>query len=144
MTTVREIVIDALEDLVVQSDEAPIEASEGKAAVRALNSLMAKLEAKGYSLGYTITDSLDDEVTIPAGAVDGVIAMLAVRLAPKYKTGDIPPTLYKAEKEGEDTIAHIAVDPGSMDLPSTLPVGSGNDYPDSNVGANDTFYNGDI
>jgi len=129
MTSVETLITDAFEDLVIQSDEAPIEPSEAKTAIRALNQMMSKLASDGINLGYTKVNSLDDEVTIPEGAIDGVIANLALRLAPKYVSGPVAASLVKAAKEGYETLLNIAVTPGYLSFPSTLPIGSGNtDY----------------
>ena len=137
MTTARELIIDSLEDLVVQEDEATIEPSEATTAIRAMNTLMSRLAAQGLSFGYTEVDSLDDEITIPDGAIYGLTAMLAYRLAPKYLTGEVPSTLLIAAKEGLDAMRHIGVELSGVDFPDTLPRGSGND---SGYLADDTFY----
>lgn len=135
MTTVKDIVTDALEDLVVQSDEAPIEASEAKTAIRVLNQMMAMYASIGINLGYTEVDSLDDRITVPAGAMLGIVSNLATRLAPKYITGTVPLTLLKASAEGYEALLRMAISVGATVYPSTLPVGAGNSYPDGS-----TFY----
>ena len=128
-----------MEDLVVQADEAPIEPSEAKTAIRILNQMMAMFDSKGISLGYTVVDSLDDEITVSDGAMLGISSNLAVYLAPKYLTGEIPSTLLFAAKTGMDTLMQIGVSVGSTYYPGTLPRGSGNDYPDH---TDSTFFPG--
>lgn len=128
--TARSVIIDAMEDIVVQTEEASLEASEERAAIRALNRLMNSLAAKGINLGYSTVSKLSDEVTVPDGALDGIVASLALRLWPKYRTGDPGFQLRLNAKEGMESLFSIAVTVGSSEFPSTLPTGSGNDYPD--------------
>ena len=128
MAKVSEVVIDALEDLVVQAEEAPIEQAEAKAAIRFLNDLMAMWDAKGISLGYTVVSDMGDEVTVPDGALMGIKAHLAITLAPKYEV-PVPREVYQKAKDGYDAILNLAVTMGESAYPDTLPQGSGNTYP---------------
>lgn len=129
MTTVRDIIVDALEDLVVQADEAEIEPSEAKTAIRVLNQLMAMYDSDGISLGFTTVNSLDDTITIPEGAVLPVVSNLAMRLAPKYLTGEVPSHLIVAARKGYKILCKIANNRITTAYPGTLPIGSGNEYP---------------
>ena len=79
-----EIITDALEEIIVQADEAPIEPSEGRAALRILNDMMFSYAARGINLGYSAVNSTGDEVTVPLGAVRWIKIQLAIELAPKY------------------------------------------------------------
>ena len=127
MTKAREIIVDALEDLVVQADEAPIEASEAQAAIRFLNDRMFAWDAMGISLGYTEVSNLGDEITVPAGAIMGIKAQLAIDLAAKYSV-DVKPDVYERARQGMNAIMNVAgLDSISMEYPYTLPMGSGND-----------------
>jgi hypothetical protein len=126
MAKANEYVVDALEDLVVQADEAPIEASEGRAVLRILNDMMAMWEAVGIDLGYTPVDNLGEDITIPDGAKIGVKAHLAFMIADKYDV-DTKPSLVRKMVEGWEAILNIAVDIEATAYPSTLPQGSGND-----------------
>ena len=132
----KEIVTDALEDLIVQADEARIEQSEAKAAIRYLNDMMAMWAAQGIEIGYTEVSDLADIVTIPLGAKVGVKANLSIFLSPKY---DVDPSaaLVARAKAGFSAIVDLAVGTASAAFPSTLPRGSGNDYPDF---SDSTFY----
>lgn len=127
MAKVGEIVIDALEDLVVQSDEAPIEQSEARAAIRVLNDLMLAWAAQGLSMGYTVVADMADILTVPDGAIRGIKANLALELAPKYDVAITPAMTYRA-KEGLKAIRELCIEIAPLEYPSTLPVGSGNDW----------------
>ena len=133
---VNEIVVDALEYLITQAEEAPIEATEARAVMRTLNDMMSAWDALGISLGYTEVSDLGDTVTVPLGAKLGIKANLAVFIADKY---DIPisPNLARIAKIGYEAILNLATDTAEMAYPDTLPQGSGNTYPSY---ADDTFY----
>ena len=129
MTTAKEIIVDALEDILVQQEEAPIEADEARAAIRYLNDLMAMWSAKGINLGYTVVSNLSDTITVPDGAKAGIKAALAIALDAKYGGKNISESLIKRAQAGYRAIQALSVRPGSMDFPSTLPRGAGNSQP---------------
>jgi len=127
-TKVNEVVIDALEDLVVQADEAPIEPSEAAAAIRVLNDMMFMWAARGIDLGFTEVNDMGDVMTVPAGAIFGIKAALAISLAGKYEV-PIPESVLQKAKAGWEAILNLSVEIAAVEYPSTLPKGSGNDYP---------------
>jgi len=127
-TKVNEIVVDALEDLVVLAEEAKIPQSEARAVIRGLNDMMALWDAKGISLGYTEVSDLGDIVTVPPGAIAGIKANLSIKLAHKYEV-DPKPSLVQAAKEGLKACLNLAFQAASSNYPPTLPQGSGNTYP---------------
>lgn len=134
------VITDALQLLVVQDAEADIEASEGKSAIRFMNRLMARLAAGGVNLGYTKVTNLGDTVTIADGAMDGLIANLALGLAPMYKAV-VTLELRELAKEGLTAMYDLAIEIGDTSKPSTLPIGSGNTGSFSN--RNFKFYSED-
>lgn len=126
METAGAIIKDALFEILQQGDEAPIEASEAQTAIRYLNRMLLRWDAIGYPLGFTKVTNLGDLVTIPDGAIDGVVTNLAVSLAPQYDV-QLSQALVTNAKLGLDAIRVLSfsIDPSSY--PSTLPVGSGNE-----------------
>ena len=128
MTKVNEIIVDVLEDLLVQEDEAPIEQSEGLAVIRRLNDMMSMWAAKGVNLGYTLVTKSSDDMTVAAGAIFGIKANLVILLAPKY---DVPITMNMTNnaKVGYEAILDLAIHIVPSEYPDRLPRGSGNDYP---------------
>ena len=90
--------------------------------------MMAKWAAKGLNLGYTIVDSLDDEITVPDGALSGIIANLAIALFPEYASigAEISVTLAAEATDGMEAIENLTIFIGATEFPSTLPKGSGN------------------
>lgn len=131
-----EIITDALEEIVVQADEAPIEPSEGRAAMRILNDMMFDQAARGVNLGYTAVYSTGDEITVPLGAIRWMKVALAIELAPKYDAA-VTNTMAMKAREAYKAVLNLAIDNADSEYPPTLPQGSGNDYPDY---ASSTFY----
>lgn len=128
MVKVREVVNDALEEIIVQPEEAMIEQAEGNAAIRALNDMMLDWDQNGITLGFTEVDDMSDEITVAPGAIRGIKSNLAIELAGRYDV-QISPGLALRAKQGKMTCVDIAVDQAAMVFPETLPRGSGNDYP---------------
>ena len=123
-----EIVTDALEEIIVQADEAPIEPADGRAGIRMLNDMMYSFAAKGVNLGYTAVSSLGDVITVPLGAVRWMKLQLAIELAPKYDAKITPAMLLKV-KDAYKAVLNLSIGKMQMSYPHNLPIGSGNDYP---------------
>ena len=125
MATVAQVAKASLQLILVQGSEAPFEADEYQDYIFALNNYMTQLDADGIQLGYTLVSDLGDEVTVPAGAIRGIIANMAIEVAPMYG-GMVSEGLALAAKQGMDTMRKIGQSMGETFYPSTLPVGSGN------------------
>ncbi len=136
METARTLINDALQELIVQASEQPIEAVDFQTGVRYLNRMMASFDAQGIGLGYTVVEEPTDLITVNAGAIEGMIFNLASRLATSY---DIPISANLAlnSRDGLQAMRAIAVVVTPSSFPCTLPTGSGND--DGNAYDN-TFY----
>jgi len=101
-----------------------------------MNRFMNRLSADGVALGYTEVTDLGDDITIPAGANEGLILNLALMLAPQYD--EIPSNDLRANARAALKVMYkLGVSIGSMPFPSTLPIGSGNEQDDFN---NTHFY----
>jgi len=124
METAQDIINDALQEILVQASEMPVQSVDFQTAKRYLNRMMGLTPFNG--LGYTVIVDPTDLVTIPDGAVEGVIFNLAKRLLATY---DLPITLELAEnaKNGLDEIRRLTVNVEATQLPCTLPIGSGNE-----------------
>lgn len=133
---VNEIVIDALEYLIVQADEQKIPQSEAKAAIRTLNDLMSKWDAQGISLGFSEVSDMGDIMTVPIGAKMGIKTNLALALAPKYNVAP-DAGLVMLARDGYRALLTLAVDTAPMEYPAELPMGTGNTAPDT---TDDLFY----
>ena len=125
--TAGDIIKDALFECTVLGAEAPVEASEAQGAIRYLNRMMAAFDADGIDLGYTEVTNLADVITVPAGANDGIVAQLAVRLWTQYTDDQpVPSELIARANSGKASMRNIAVTVGQTEYGDTLPIGSGN------------------
>ena len=135
METAQSVINDALQEILVQQSEQPIEAVDFQTSKRYLNRMMATTPYNG--LGYTVVVNPEDLVTIPDGALEGVIFNLAKRLLATY---DMPLTaeLMQSARAGLQEIRRIAVTVLPAFHPCTLPLGSGNEQ--ENTFNTDKFY----
>jgi hypothetical protein len=140
MATVAQVAKAALQAILVQGSEAPLEADEYQDFIFAMNNYMASLAAKGVNLGYTVVSGLGDTVTVPAGALTGLIANMAIQSVPYYG-GVVTPELALTAREGMQAMRQLGQIITPTRLPSTLPIGSGNE--DSTYGYASRFYTGD-
>jgi hypothetical protein len=132
MATAAQVIKAALQRILVQASEAELEPDEYQDALFTLNNYMLDLDASGIKLGYTEVTSLGDEITVPVGALRGVIANLAIEAAPDYN-GQITEGLARAANEGLNTMRKLGVSKPLTSLPCTLPIGSGNEYDNYNT-----------
>jgi len=126
MATVAQVANAALKRILVQAADAPLEADEYQDFIFALNNYMLALDAEGITLGFTEVTDLGDEVTVPTGALRGIIANMAIEVAPDYN-GTISPALAAAAADGLQVMRIIGQTISASSMPSTLPVGSGNE-----------------
>ena len=123
---VSDIIKDALIEITVLGAEAPVEAAEAQSAIRYMNRMMSAFVADGIDLGYTQVSNLSDDVTVSAGAYEGIVANLAMRLWGQFSDGKPPPAdLIAKARGGLDTLRVMAFSIGESAYPSTLPYGSG-------------------
>jgi len=126
MATAAQVIKAALQRILGQGSEAEFEPDEYQDAVFAMNNYMLDLDAQGVTLGYTVVADLGDDITIPTGALRGLIANLAIEVAPDYN-GTVTPALATVAVKGETTMRLLGQTIVATALPSTLPVGSGNE-----------------
>ena len=135
METAQELINDALQAIVVQASEQPIQAVDFQTARRYLNRMMATVPYTG--LGYTTVSFPSDLITIPDAALEGVMFNLAVKL---LATFDMPLTaeLNQNARDGLKEIRRLTVTIAPTSMPCTLPIGSGNEQ--ENTFNNQHFY----
>jgi hypothetical protein len=139
-TTAAQLLKQSLQEILVQASEAPLEADDYRDAIFVLNSWMAGLEADGVDLGYTPVDSLSDVITVPDGAIMGMVSNIAILIAPQYGR-PISLELSNKAKKGMATIYRLGQTVAITEYPSTLPRGSGNT---ADGLWEDTFYPGAV
>lgn len=139
--TARDILLDAFDDIVVHMDEETLGPSDSQTGLKAINRIMQTLFENGADLQFTKLENITDEITIPVGCMDALVAMLALRLWPKYRKGTPDITIVKNAHKGEQQMYKSGITTPDMEYPYTLPRGSGNVSRDSNL-YNDNFYVG--
>lgn len=117
---------DILQELVVQGAESAIVSDESTTAIRYMNRYMTMLDAQGVKLGYAEVTNLSDDITIPSGALMGMIKNVAIMLAPQF---DVPVSadLKMAADQGLQAMYTLGAQQREMAYPGTLPIGSGNE-----------------
>lgn len=125
MATAAQVINTSLKRILVQGAEADLQPDEYEDAIFAMNALVLAWDAEGINLGYTWVNDLGDEVTVPTGALRGLIANLAIEIAPDYN-GEVSTALAKAAERGMTAIRLLGQSIPTSFFPCTLPVGSGN------------------
>lgn len=126
METASTVINSAFAEIFVEANEQPLETVDFQIGIRYLNRMMNAWAANGLNLGYTNVFKASDPITVPDGAIEGVVFNLAERLANQY---DQPVTAELATNanDGLKSIRRIAVKRRSASFPCTLPIGSGNE-----------------
>lgn len=125
MATAQDIADRALAKILVKTSGASATTTEVSDFINAMNDYMAALESDGIRLGYTVIGSSTDTVTVPDGAIRGVVANMAIEVAPEY-SAPVQDGLVKAASEGMKTLQRIGRQAIKSKLPPGLPVGTGN------------------
>ena len=126
MATAAQVIKAALQRILVQASEADLEPDEYQDAIFALNNYMTALDAEGVILGYTEVSTLADTITVPTGALRGIIANLAIEVSPDYN-GQITSGLVAAASAGLKTMRRLGQSVTASVYPCTMPIGSGNE-----------------
>ena len=135
METAQSIINDALQEILVQASEQSIEAVDFQTSKRYLNRMMAITPFN--LLGFTTVTNPSDAITIPDGAIEGVIFNLAKRLLTSYDVA-LTAELVQSARDGLAEIRKIAIVIKPTSVPCTLPIGSGNEQ--ENTFNNQHFY----
>lgn len=124
-----------LQEDIVQASEATLEADEVQDTIFALNNWMFEIAADGVALGFTEVSDLGDDITVPRGAINGIIKNVSLQIAQQF--GAIP----TAEQTREALNALVVMTKIAIPImpsapyPDTLPIGTGNE-----CGINTHFY----
>lgn len=126
MATAAQVIKAALQKILVQASEAELEQDEISDAIFTMNNLMLDYDANGIRLGYTEVTSIGDDITIPVGALRGLIYNLARDLVPEFN-GTFTAIAEDIAQKGLRTMRKLGVVVTTSEFPSTLPIGSGNE-----------------
>ena len=139
MTTMREVVEDAFEEIGVKKAEVELTNDELQSGIRRANDLLVSWDAIGYIIGFNPVFNADDILEIEPAAVSAVKYNLATRLAPSYQK-PITIELATIAADSFNILINQNVFIGEVAYPDTLPLGSGNRRCNNDTDAR--FFNG--
>ena len=128
--TKRQFVEQAYEEIGYAGYVFDLEPEQLQSAMRRMDAMLATWNAKGIRIGYPLPSSpqnsdLDDETNVPDSANEAIYTNLAIRLSPPIgKT--ISAETRMVAKDSFNTLLILAAVPPEMQLPNTMPAGSGN------------------
>ena len=125
METAQVVVTDILQEILVQASEQSVQSVDFQFVVRYMNRFMAEL-AVTTPLGYTKITGPTELVTIPDGAMNGLIFNVALLVTTSFDITPGPFLASNAEK-GLKAMRKLSRNLVSTKHPSTLPIGSGNE-----------------
>jgi hypothetical protein len=130
MAKASQVVKAILQEIIVQESEQGITAPDAQDTIFAMNNYMTALDAQGVALGYTEVSDLGDTLTIPNGAIQGLISNVAISVAGQFGA-QVSNTTIQMASMGLDAMRKLGVTVTEASMPCTLPIGSGNSYPDA-------------
>lgn len=128
--TKRQFVEQAYEEIGYAGYVFDLEPEQLQSAMRRMDAMLATWNAKGIRIGYPLPSSpqnsdLDDETNVPDSANEAIYTNLALKIAPTVGKAVSQDTKVSA-KAAYDTLLMLAAVPPEMQLPNTMPSGSGN------------------
>ncbi len=132
MATANQVAKSSLDWILVNDAIAPLGPNDINDFIFSMNNYMLGLDAEGVTLGYTIITNPGDEITISTGALRGLITNMALERAPSYDAV-VTPELAQIAKDGLKQMRLIGQGSPITSYPSTLPIGSGNEYDSGNL-----------
>jgi len=122
-----EVINDILLDLVVLGSDATMDPSETASTIRYINRWMTMQDALGLSLGFTKITSVNDDITIPDGAIMGLIKNVVLIMSKQFGAV-ITPDAVAAARDGLEAMENLGIEVLGSSMPCTLPIGSGNEW----------------
>ena len=135
MTTANDIITRAFSRAGIRASEAALEPEEIQDGLTLLNDMLSSWEPM-YNLGFSPVKDVGDDARIPRFAEAAVKDALAIMLSPEYSR-PVSPALAVSAKLSMRAMLTAITDLSNVDLPSTLPIGSGNECDDN---ANDSRF----
>jgi hypothetical protein len=132
MTTKRDIILAALNEVGIAAYQFDIQPDQIMAALGQLDRMVASWASQGAVVAYSSTNSdPDDVLTALESAHEAMILNLAIRLGPSYGRGASPETKAMA-KQALDTVraSYMASNAPQVQLDNmAIPAGAGNYRP---------------
>lgn len=136
MTTANRVISRAYSKCGYKASEVPLEADDIQLGLDELNDMLTGWEPK-YKLGFSPLTDDSDELRVPREAIGAIIPALAIRLAAENKI-PVTPALANDADTGLRNMLTSTVNLDDVELPDTLPTGSGNDC--ENTYLDDRFF----
>jgi hypothetical protein len=128
MATANDIIARAFSRAGIRASEAALEADEIQDGLTLLNDMLSNWEPI-HHLGFSPVADVADEVRIPRFAEAAVKDALAIELSPEYSR-PVSPALAASATLSMKNMMTANINLGDVDMPSTLPLGSGNQCDD--------------
>jgi hypothetical protein len=128
MATANDIITRAFKRAGILAAESALEADEIQDGLIMLNDMLSSWEPV-HHLGFAPVDSVADEVRIPRYAEAAVKDSLAIHLCTEYSR-PVSQALAASAQMSLSAMMTVNVDLSNVDMPSTLPYGSGNEASD--------------
>ena len=138
MTTARQIVDGAAEEIGVKTAETTLESADSQVIFDRMNDLLVEWADTGLTPAFNEVADLDDDVNVDRSAIGAVKYALAIRIAPTFQK-IITPDLRLLARETLEALERSVIHIGEVALPDTLPTGSGNDC--GRIFREDRFFN---
>jgi len=127
--TYLDIIEGALKHLGVLVAETTVTSAETQDGLNDLNDMGEEFEVSGISVGYVSSLDVNAQLELPRSAVAAFKAELALRLAPQYERV-VSPALARLAATTRSALLRVTQTNIKVELPDTLPIGSGNECPD--------------
>ena len=125
MTTIREVVQDAFEEIGVKTAEVSLTGDELQSGIRRCNDMLLEWDDIGIIVGYSEVLNCDDVINVERNAIGAIKYNLAIRLAPSFQK-PIGAALVTIAGGTMDVLMASSTDISNIAYPDTLPLGSGN------------------
>jgi hypothetical protein len=129
MATANDIIARAFSRAGIKASEAALEPDEIQDGLDLLNDMLSNWEPI-HHLGFSPVAGVADEIRIPRFANAAVIDAFAIVLSPEYHK-PVSQGLAASAKLSMDNMMSANINLDDVDMPSTLPLGSGNECSDS-------------
>jgi len=127
-----EVVEDAFEEIGVKTAEEALESDELQSGIRRCNDMLTEWDDLGIIVGYNPVLNGDDTLEVDRNAISAIKLKLAIKLAPSYQK---PVTVILAQNAAESfgRLEASSSNIGEIAYPDSLPLGSGNQCPSTNI-----------
>ena len=132
MTTMLEVVQDAMEEIGVKTAEVALTNDELQSGIRRCNDMLTEWDDLGIIVGYNPVLNGSDTLEVDRNAIGAIKFKLAIRLAPSFQKV-VPPSLAESASESFGRLEASSANIGDVAYPDTLPIGSGNQCPNTNT-----------